>query len=152
MAKPSIKFINKPVYPGGAKALQSFLKEELRYPEAAKAAGVSGKVQVEYSLNHKGRVVRAKAVKGPEHGCREEAVRLVKMLRFDIPQGYKINLQFHQHIYINFELPQPITAPSTSIQYSIKASAKNLETQVDKKQGGVQLSGKVTYTYTIPIK
>lgn len=151
MANRKNKFIHKPVYPGGPKALQEFLRQALNYPEAAKALGISGKVRVEYSLNQQGRVIRAKAVKGPEHGCREEAERLVKMLRFDIPKDYKMTVQYHQHIDINFEMKKPAsrqkpTAP-TQIHYEI--APKSSAPQASTNTGGKRDSSKVSYTYTI---
>ncbi|MEL6355510.1 MAG: TonB family protein, partial [Bacteroidota bacterium] len=84
MAKRKTKFIHKPVYPGGTQALQKFLREHLRYPKQALAQGVEGTVKVEYSINQAGKVIKAKATEGPKDGCREEAVRLVKLLRFSV--------------------------------------------------------------------
>ncbi len=155
MANRKNKFIHKPVYPGGPKALQEFLRQALRYPEAAKALRISGKVRVEYSLNQQGRVIRAKAVKGPEHGCREEAERLVKMLRFDIPKDYKMTVQYHQHIDINFEMKKPAsrqkpTAP-TQIHYEVTPKRKDPQASTNKSQDGPPKPSTVSYTYTIKL-
>lgn len=122
MAKRKTSFIHKPVYPGGKTALQAFLKAHLKYPKAALENKTEGSVKVQYSLNQSGKVMQAKAVSGPQYGCREEAVRLVKMLRFTIPKDYKMSVRYRQHMNINFKLPKPkkqVKKQATKITYTI---------------------------------
>lgn len=107
MAKRKNQFIHKPTYPGGQKAMNKFVKENLKYPAKALAAKTEGSVKVEYSLNQAGKVVKAKAVEGPKNGCRAEAERIVKLLRFTVPKDYKMTIRYHQHLNINFKLPKP---------------------------------------------
>ncbi|MEM9836427.1 MAG: TonB family protein [Bacteroidota bacterium] len=146
MAKRKTKFIHKPVYPGGKTALRQFLQKNIRYPDAAKAAKTEGTVKVEYSLNQTGKVMRAKAVSGPKDGCREEAERLVKLLRFDVPKDYKMSVRYHQHLNITFKLPKekPQPAPAaTQLRYTITPSKT---TQVKKESPQQDAGG---YGYTI---
>ncbi|MEM6770821.1 MAG: energy transducer TonB [Bacteroidota bacterium] len=112
MAKNRSSFVAKPVYPGGLEAMRKFLAKHLKYPEKAKAANVSGTVTIRYSLDYRGKVVDAKVKKGLGFGCDEEAVRVVKMMRFRVPQDRKKKVRIHQDINIHFNLPQPSPASS----------------------------------------
>ncbi|MEM6396709.1 MAG: energy transducer TonB [Bacteroidota bacterium] len=128
MAK-SKNFIPKPVYPGGSKAMNAFVKKHLKYPESAKKAKIEGTVRVNYSLDQSGRVIKVKAVEGPkEGGLREEAERVVKMLKFDVPKERKMRVQYHQHLDVNFKLPKPKpkskVKSTTKISYTIKPASK----------------------------
>ncbi|MEL6273490.1 MAG: energy transducer TonB [Bacteroidota bacterium] len=121
------------------------MREHLRYPKQALAQGVEGTVKVEYSINQAGKVIKAKATEGPKDGCREEAVRLVKLLRFSVPKDYKMTVQYHQHLNINFKLPKQKTRPKsqpTKISYTLTPTPQKQEEQnTPQKSGG--------YGYTI---
>lgn len=141
MAKRKTSFIHKPVYPGGKEAMQAFLRKHIRYPETAKKNKTEGTVKVDYSLNQQGKVIKATAVSGPQDGCREEAERLVKLLRFTVPKDYKMSVRYHQHININFKLPKAKpTKKETKITYTIKKEQAS-KTSDQKKNNG--------YGYTI---
>ena len=106
-------FIQKPVYEGGISALRRFIHENLRYPEEALQNRTEGTVVVRYDINYKGKVTDVKVISGPQDGCREEAVRLVKLLRFKIPglkRGLKVT--FHRNLQIHFRLPKAAPAPT----------------------------------------
>jgi TonB family protein len=146
MAKGKSKFIHKPTYPGGQRAMNKFVQDNLEYPPTALAAKTEGSVKVGYSLNQAGKVVKAKAVEGPKNGCRAEAERVVKLLRFSIPKDYKMTVRYHQHININFKLPQvkaqaPKPAVPPRINYEIKSSKPTVPTEQPKPTSG--------YGYTI---
>lgn len=144
MAKRKNTFIHKPVYPGGTKALEAFVKKHLRYPKAALEKRVEGTVRVEYSLNQQGKVIKAEATTGPADGCREEAVRVIKLLRFKVPKDYKMSVRYHQHLNINFNLPKPESSPKSQITYQITpGKATPPEPSSPAKSGGSE------YDYTI---
>lgn len=145
MARKKHSFIHKPVYPGGKEALQRFLKTALRYPPAALQNKTEGSVRVEYSLNQKGKVVKATAVDGPKDGCREEAERLVKLLRFQVPKDYKLNVRYHQHLNIHFKLPKTKKTTTNKQQITYKIVAAKGDTN-DKSEAPKQEGG---YGYTI---
>ncbi len=127
-SKQAKNFIQRPSYPGGRAAINELIKKNLRYPKKALEAKIEGKVKVEYSLNHKGEVIRAKVVKGLGHGCDAEAIRLVHLLRFDVPKNRGVKVTFNKTITINFKLPkQKPTKPKpaktkTTIQYQYTPS------------------------------
>lgn len=79
-------------YPGGADAMFAFIKENMQYPPTAKRNRISGNVIVDFIMDENGNILNPKAVTNPGGGCGEEAVRLVKLLKFDAP-GYRFQTQ-----------------------------------------------------------
>ncbi len=103
-------FIKKAYYPGGVQAMRNFIKKHLKYPPEARQANVQGRVQLSLIIDHKGIVKKANIIKGLGHGCDEEAQRVAKMLRFNVPpppSNKKLRLQFSKNINIHFRLPEP---------------------------------------------
>lgn len=143
-------FINKPKYIGGAAAWKKLLKENLTYPEKALERKVEGKVNVSYEVNGNGKILRPKVTKGIGYGCDEEAIRLVKMMKYSKANNRKIKIITHHKIAINFKLPKPKATPKTTLktkavkvlkQKTISYSLKPAE----KKPKPIKKS----YTYTI---
>ena len=110
------KFINKAQFPGGRIALIEFVKENLVYPQAALKKRIEGKVLIKYEVNEKGIVHSIKIVNGLGHGCDEEAIRLVQLLRYPEVKnrGLKVNTKFK--ISIQFKLP---SSNSIKINYTL---------------------------------
>jgi protein TonB len=69
-----------PEFPGGMAAMQKFISSNIKYPRAASAQGLEGRVIVTFVINGQGEVDKVEVVKGIGGGCDEEAVRVVKML------------------------------------------------------------------------
>jgi len=113
MAKNRPTHVSRPVYPGGVKAMKAFVGKHLKYPPAAKKAKVEGTVVVRYGLDYTGKVTDAKVKKGIGHGCDEEAMRVVKLMKFTVPQSSKNKVRIHQNINIHFKLPKakPVAKP-----------------------------------------
>ena len=53
------KFLEKPLYPGGAKALREFVNAHLQYPQDAIDQHIEGVVTITYQVNDDGEVERA---------------------------------------------------------------------------------------------
>lgn len=101
------RFIRKPIFPGGNSAFKKFIKENLKYPKEALDNKTEGLVIVKYDINYKGEVVKTKVVAGIGSGCDEEAQRIVKLLKFEIPKGpRKLKITFHKTTRIRFKLPK----------------------------------------------
>jgi len=139
-------FLDKPKYIGGAAAWKKLLQENLTYPEKAKERKVEGTVNVSYEVNGNGKVLRPKVTKGIGYGCDEEAIRLVKLMKYTKANNRKIKIITHHKIAINFKLPKPKPKVKTkavkvlkqkTISYSLKPSEKKPTTT------------KKSYTYTI---
>jgi len=91
-----------PTFPGGDKARNRFLAENIIYPEKATRYGIQGTVYISFIVNREGSVTDVKLLRGIGSGCDEEAVRVVKLLPKWNPgkQGGKtVNVLFNMPIY-----------------------------------------------------
>ncbi len=137
-------FIHKPIYEGGPKALRTFVQQHLRYPPAAQAAGIAGSVHLKYTIDKNGRVIDCKVISGLGYGCDEEAVRVVSLLTFRVPQNRKRHVLFHKKLAIHFRPPHATAAePTTGYTYSVVPSPVQQETDTDTP------SAPASYTYTV---
>lgn len=110
--KKKKQFVKKPQFEGGVKALQNFVAEHIRYPEEAIKANIEGDVHVKYDVNEEGIVTGAKVLRGIGFECDEEALRIVKMLRFTPARNRGLHVTSHFDITIHFRLPNIIDAPT----------------------------------------
>ena len=126
-AKPE-SFIRPPKYPGGKKALDDFVRTNLVYPEEALKQRVEGSVTVNYDVDVFGKVIDAKVKHGIGCGCDEEAVRLVKLLRYEQKKYRGLRVTHHQTIHIHFRLPgapPPEPQKELRINYEYKPIRKS---------------------------
>ena len=98
-------FIKSAYYEGGRAALEAFVKKELRYPKEALESKIEGTVSVRYTVDYKGNVIEANVISGLGHGCDEEALRIVRSLKFKIPNDGKIKSKYTLKLHIHFRLP-----------------------------------------------
>lgn len=89
-------------YEGGAEAMYAFLNQELKYPVMARRNRIQGTCIVSFTLNTDGTLSGVKLVKQVGGGCGEEALRLVRLLKFQKPE-YAILT----NLPIAFKLPAP---------------------------------------------
>ena len=81
--------------------LVPFLKKNLRYPEMAKAAGISGKVVVTFIIDEEGNINKATLFRGIGGGCDEEVMRVIKLMPKWNPgmfKGMPVKVSFNQAI------------------------------------------------------
>ena len=108
--------------------MDAFIKENLRYPKEALEHRVEGVVKVEFDLNHKGKVVKTKTKSNLGHGCEEEAIRIVKLLRYSTIKHRGVKVTFHKSINIVFSLPAQTQPMKITYQFTPKK-----EKDVDQK-------------------
>jgi TonB family protein len=137
-------FIKKPMYPGGPKAMREFVSQNLKYPEEAFRQKIEGTVTLRYEIDFKGNVTDAQILSSLGFGCDEEAIRVVKLFKFDVPPVRGLRVIFHNDIKVHFKLPKA-TAQSTQtieLQYNftVESKTKKPEKTDDSSSG---------YTYTI---
>lgn len=142
--KKKKKFLEKPQYPGGAKALREFVKAHLQYPQDAMEQRIEGVVTIGYQVNDDGFVENPTVIKSLCPSCNEEAIRLVQMLRYDKARNRGIRLKVNCKLNINFHLA-PAPAPtggtiSYTLQPAKKKEVKNKPTKRSNPDG---------YNYTI---
>lgn len=150
MARPKKDdhFIKKPIFPGGLKAMRQLIKANLKYPKTALANKVEGSVYVKYGIDHIGKVSEVKVLQSLGHGCDEEAVRVVKLFKFQVPKiPRKLKVAFHKNIRIHFKLPREKPAPKPKKQHT--SSAINYTITTNKPKEKAPSTTKTSYTYTI---
>ncbi len=154
------KFIRKPIYPGGDKAYKAFIASNLVYPEEAKKHKVTGQVRLKYGINFKGEVTEVKVLSSLGYGCDEEAIRIVKLLKFDVPKGpRKIRVLFHRTVRISFKFTvekkpkkpakKPVSKPNASQSPAVTYSYVAVKSTKPKPAHPQKEN---TYQYTIKIK
>ena len=81
-----------PEFPGGTRAMYQFIQANLRMPQEATKAGVSGRVFASFTVEVTGEIKDVTVLRGLGFGCDEEAVRLIKLMPRWKPaqQDYKI--------------------------------------------------------------
>ena len=99
-------FLKLPRYPGGSSAFRKFITDNLHYPKAALEAKVEGTVIVGYDIDDNGFVHNAHILKGLGHGCDEEALRLIGLLRYGKVKNRKIRVNVTTRTNIHFRLPK----------------------------------------------
>jgi periplasmic protein TonB len=86
-------------FEGGQAAMYEFIGKELVYPAMARRNRFQGQCIVSFTLNPDGSTANHKVIKNIGGGTGEEALRVVKLIKFKAP-GYSMNTS----IPINFKL------------------------------------------------
>ncbi len=88
----------RPSFPGGEKARQKFLANNIEYPTMARESGIQGKVFLTFVVEKDGSITDVKVLRGIGGGCNEEAMRVVKMMPKWSPgkqRGKPVRVQFN---------------------------------------------------------
>ncbi len=96
----------QPEFPGGMSALVSYLQKNVRYPEAARKANVTGRVFLSFIVERNGQLTDIQLLKGLGFGCDEEAMRVVQAM-----PGWKPGSQSGQMIRVKYNLPIAFGVP-----------------------------------------
>lgn len=156
-SKKSKHFIKKPIYEGGNSAMSDFFKKHMSYPQEALDKKQEGTVQVSYEIDWKGNVSKAKVMNKLGYGLDEEAVRLVKLLKFKIPkEPYKAKVKFGKKTNIHFRIPSTKPQPqslnsTTQYQYSLTSKSQKEDKVKEKKNKNNNKNNNNNYSYTIKI-
>ncbi|MCX6214635.1 M56 family metallopeptidase [Spirosoma sp.] len=105
----------QPEFQGGMKNLGAYLEQNLKYPEAALKANVTGRVFVRFIVTKTGEITDVQILKGIGYGTDAEAVRVVQNMPKWLPgrqNGHPVNVQYN--LPINFQLDEaaPVTSAS----------------------------------------
>lgn len=133
--------MNLPVYPGGKKAFNTFIKENLKYPEEALQKGIEGDVLVIYEVNDNGTLFNPRIKHGIGYGCDEEALRLVGLLKYGKVSNRGLRVKSSFTTRIPFRISR---RKSTSISYHFTVKKKEEKKPEEPKRSG--------YTWQIPLK
>ncbi len=108
IAEPEIFQIveSMPDFPGGDEARQTFLRDNIKYPQIARESSISGTVYVTFVVEKDGRVTDIKILRGIGGGCDEEAVRVIKSMPRWNPgkqRGKPVRVQFNMPIKFSLQ-------------------------------------------------
>ena len=94
-----------PEYPGGEKALQKYLAENLVYPTAARKMELTGEVVVEFTVERGGAISGVNVVKGLSTELDQEALRVVRAMgRWKPGTKNGVPVRVTMKLPINFKL------------------------------------------------
>ena len=133
--------------------MTGFIYQNLRYPQTAFASGIEGIVNIEYDIDYKGKVVDARVLQGLGHGCDEEALRVVRMLKFDVPTNRGMKVLFHKKVNIQFKRPVVQSLPKEAaptqqqlqLTYMITPTAPPVEPEQEPKPS------QTVYSYVVQL-
>jgi protein TonB len=86
-----------PEFPGGEKALLSYISDHLKYPEYDMETGVHGKVLVGFVVDENGKVGSVHVIRGVSKGIDRESMRVISSLPTFSPgmqSGRKVKVSF----------------------------------------------------------
>lgn len=89
-----------PTFPGGEAELFKYLGKNIKYPQMATDAGISGVVYVTFVVDKDGKIRDVKVLRGIGGGCDEEAVRVVKSM-----PTWKAGKQRGKPVTVQYNLP-----------------------------------------------
>lgn len=148
--KKAKHFIQQPEFPGGPAALTKFIYANLRYPAAALEAKIEGTVLVEYDIDYKGNVVDTRVLQTLGFGCDEEAVRVVRLLKFAVGRNRGVKVLFHKKAHIRFKLPAPANIPVPAPQPATGMQVNYVYTTAKPEPAEQPKTN--TYSYTVTLK
>lgn len=77
--------ITQPEFKGGTRALYQYISDNFQYPDAAAKRSVSGKMEVEFTVEKSGDISFATILKGLDETIDDEILRLIKAMPTWIP-------------------------------------------------------------------
>ena len=131
--------LRHPTYRGGETALKKFVQEHLQYPQEALEKKIEGVVKAKYDVDSLGKIRNIKITESLGHGCDEEVIRLIGLLKYEKAFNKGRNVTLHRSIKVDFKLPAIKAKAKTTINYQLVASKKPVEPP--KKD-----LGKINYT------
>jgi TonB family protein len=98
--EPFVVVEEMPVYPGGDTELLNFIRENTKYPDAAKTQKIQGKVIIRFIVNKEGNTEGITVLKGVDPLLDAEAVRVVSLL-----SGFKPGMQGGKAVPVWYMVP-----------------------------------------------
>ncbi len=98
--EPFVVVEQMPQYPGGEVEILNFIRDNTKYPEAARANKMEGKVIIRFIVNTQGKAEGISILKGVDPELDFEAVRVVSML-----SGFKPGMQGGKAVNVWYMVP-----------------------------------------------
>lgn len=151
--KADDNFIKQPYYEGGDKAMKEFIGTHLRYPDLSRNANTEGEVHLKYEIDYKGIVTDVKLIGGLDQYCNDEAIRVIRMLRFIVPKITKhLKVTFHKNITVHFRIhagTPDLSVEEVHTKNDNNSAALKVSYSIIQSPGPEVKNKEVTYFYTI---
>jgi TonB family protein len=109
--KDTIVFISEqlPEYPGGEEAMMTYLRDQIKYPDAAREAGIAGMVIIRFVVEKDGSLSNFQVLKSVHESIDNEALRVVKAMPDWEPGKQRGKaVRVYINLPIRFILPEPV--------------------------------------------
>ncbi|MBK9149401.1 MAG: energy transducer TonB [Flavobacteriales bacterium] len=104
-----------PAFTGGEAELYKYLLTAIRYPDAARDAGIQGTVFINFVVEKDGRITNANVLRGIGGGCDEVALNAVRSMPAWTPgehKGQRVRVRYN--LPVKFTMKEPEKVISTS--------------------------------------
>jgi TonB family protein len=94
-----------PIFPGGMNKYESYIANNIKYPQQAKKNNIKGKVFLSFIIDKNGKLHNVKVLRGIGSGCDEEALRVFNNMPNWIPGKQRgKNVKVKYILAVNFPL------------------------------------------------
>lgn len=139
-------FLRIPTYPGGKEAYQQFVKDNIVYPEQALSNKVEGSVYLVYNVNNLGEIEDVAVTKGIGYGCDEEAIRIIRLMKYEPARNRGVKMKAEMKTRINFSI-QEAALPVNKANLKLNYTSSNPESK-----NSPEPESRTVYNYTINLK
>ena len=106
---------NMPEFPnGGMAALMKYLTDNIRYPEAAKKAGIQGRVIVQFVVDKDGSIKNVRTLRGVNSDLDAEAIRVIQSM-----PKWKPGTQKGEPVKVKYTVPVMFRIPTAPVDANI---------------------------------
>lgn len=106
---------NMPEFPnGGMAALMKYLTDNIRYPEAAKKAGIQGRVIVQFVVDKDGSIKNVRTLRGVNSDLDAEAIRVIQSM-----PKWKPGTQKGEPVKVKYTIPVMFRIPTAPVDANI---------------------------------
>lgn len=136
-------FLRIPTYPGGKKAYQKFISDNIVYPDEAMLNRTEGTVYLVYTVNNIGEIGDIEVKNGIGSGCDEEAVRVIRLMQYEPARNRGVKMKVEMKTRINFKHPENVQPDNKSgVQVNYTSATSDKTNNPEQKPRAV-------YNYTI---
>ena len=126
VAAPSSALDQMPEFPGGMEALNTYLRNNRRYPQEAQKAGIQGRVIIQFIVSKDGSITDAEVVESVDPQLDAEGLRLIKNMprwKPGMRKGQAIRVK--QTLPIRFAFTKTSDKPENSNSIFLKNGSYN---------------------------
>ena len=126
VAAPSSALDQMPEFPGGMEALNTYLRNNIRYPQEAQKAGIQGRVIIQFIVSKDGSITDAEVVESVDPQLDAEGLRLIKNMprwKPGMRKGQAIRVK--QTLPIRFAFTKTSDKPENSNSVFLKNGSYN---------------------------